>query len=125
MRGIQEAMTRSLHITSTSPSSPSHPSHPLLSRREMLRKSGMGFGSLALASLMRNSAPAAGISHDEVALRPLASRQPHFPAKAKHIIHLFMNGGPSHVDTFDPKPTLDKYNGKEIPNKLPTERKTG
>jgi hypothetical protein len=60
------------------------------------------------------------------ALNPLAPRVPHFPAKVKHVIHLFMNGGPSHVDTFDPKPSLAKYAGKPLPNtNLPTERKTG
>ena len=49
-----------------------------------------------------------------------------FPAKAKRVIHLFMNGGPSHVDTFDPKPSLQKYAGKELPTgNLQTERKTG
>src|SRR3990172_11491649 len=50
----------------------------------------------------------------------------HFTARAKHVIHLFMNGGPSHVDTFDPKPLLTKYHGKDLPQpNLPTERKTG
>ncbi|HMO85953.1 MAG TPA: DUF1501 domain-containing protein [Lacipirellulaceae bacterium] len=57
---------------------------------------------------------------------PLASRQPHFPARAKHVIHLFMNGGPSHLDTFDPKPLLAKYAGRDLPTpNLKTERKTG
>jgi hypothetical protein len=57
---------------------------------------------------------------------PLAPRKPHFPGKAQRVIHLFMNGGPSHVDTFDPKPLLDKYHGKPLPSpNLPTERKTG
>ena len=52
--------------------------------------------------------------------------QPHFPAKAKHVIHLFLNGGPSHVDTFDPKPALATYAGKDLPmENLRTERKTG
>ena len=59
-------------------------------------------------------------------MNPLAARPPHFPAKAKHVIHLFMNGGPSQVDTFDPKPALDKYAGKPLPTaNLRTERKTG
>jgi hypothetical protein len=49
----------------------------------------------------------------------------HYPVRAKHVIHLFMNGGPSHVDTFDPKPALAKYAGKELPVNLRTERKTG
>ncbi len=52
-------------------------------------------------------------------------RQPHFPVKAKHVIHLFMNGGPSQVDTFDPKPTLEKLAGQNLPISLKTERPTG
>jgi hypothetical protein len=57
---------------------------------------------------------------------PMAPKAPHFPAKAKHVVHLFMNGGPSHVDTFDPKPMLDKYHGKALPtSNLRTEGKTG
>src|SRR5213078_3194758 len=59
-------------------------------------------------------------------LNPLAPRAPHFPAKAKRIIHIFANGGPSHVDTFDPKPELARYAGKMLPRpNLGTERKTG
>ena len=62
----------------------------------------------------------------DMARAPLAPKQPQFPAKAKHVIFLFLNGGPSHVDTFDPKPMLTKYNGKPIPGgNLKTERKTG
>ena len=59
-------------------------------------------------------------------LNPLAPRAPHFTARAKQVVHLFMNGGPSHVDTFDPKPLLDRYHGKPLPRpNLRTERKTG
>ena len=57
---------------------------------------------------------------------PLAPRAPHFPAKAKHVIHIYLNGGPSQVDTFDPKPLLKKYEGKMLPQgNLSTERQTG
>ena len=56
---------------------------------------------------------------------PLAPKAPHFPGKAKRVIHFFLNGGPSHVDTFDPKPALAKYAGKPLPETLRTERKTG
>jgi hypothetical protein len=96
-----------------------------LTRRELLSRSGMGFASLGLAGLMASegllaSPPPAGVS-----LNPLAPRQPHFPGKAKRVIHLFMNGGPSHVDTFDPKPALQRYAGREIPINLRTERRTG
>ncbi|MFM8359930.1 MAG: DUF1501 domain-containing protein, partial [Verrucomicrobiota bacterium] len=54
-----------------------------------------------------------------------APRPPPFPARARHVIHIFANGGPSHVDTFDPKPALDRWHGREIPVKFATERKTG
>lgn len=93
----------------------------LLSRREALLRSGTGFGSLALAGLMSNE------SNAEVGkMDPLAPKQSHYPSKAKHVVHLFMNGGPSQVDTFDPKPMLDKYHGKPLPEtNLRTERKTG
>jgi len=93
----------------------------LISRREALLRSGTGFGSLALADLMIN------VSNAEVGkMDPLAPKQAHYPSKAKHVVHLFMNGGPSQVDTFDPKPMLDKYHGKPLPDtNLRTERKTG
>src|SRR5262249_56536640 len=56
----------------------------------------------------------------------MAPKSPHFPGRAKQVVHLFMNGGPSHVDTFDPKPMLAKYHGQNLPNpNLRTERKTG
>jgi hypothetical protein len=92
----------------------------LLTRRELLRRGGMGFGLLGLAGLLASKTPAASPE-----VTPLAPKKPHFPAKAKRVVHLFMNGGPSHVDTFDPKPLLDKYHGKPLPNtSLRTERKT-
>ena len=95
--------------------------HLALTRRELLARCGMGFGSLALGHLLGDAAPA-GIGGSN----PLAPRGSHFPAKAKHVIHLFMNGGPSHVDTFDPKPQLTKFAGKELPmGNLKTERPTG
>ncbi|MFT4548601.1 MAG: hypothetical protein ACI9MB_002554, partial [Verrucomicrobiales bacterium] len=79
----------------------------------------MGLGSLALSSLFSDQAAATPL------LNPLTPKQPHFPARAKRVIHLFMNGGPSQVDTFDPKPELTKYDGKKIPLDLRTERPTG
>src|SRR5207237_3078234 len=61
-----------------------------------------------------------------ISTSPLAPRNPHFPAKAKRVIHIFANGGPSHVDTFDPKPMLAKLHGKPLPmDNLKTERRTG
>ncbi|MEG7982436.1 DUF1501 domain-containing protein, partial [Listeria monocytogenes] len=59
------------------------------------------------------------------ATNPFGVRQSHFEPKAKRVIHFFMNGGPSQVDTFDPKPMLDKFDGKTLPNLLKTERPTG
>ena len=97
---------------------------PMLDRRELLRRTGMGFGALALAPLLASSMPTT-VAAEGMAANPLAPRLPHFRPRAKHVIHLFMNGGPSHVDTFDPKPELSRYGGKELPFHLPTERKTG
>ena len=98
-----------------------------ISRRELLRRTGTGLGMLGMAGILQDAGSL--VPHaaaDEGYGNPLAPRQPHFPAKAKHVIHLFMNGGPSHVDTFDPKPALEKYAGKELPmENLRTERKTG
>ena len=89
-------------------------------RREMLRQSCAGFGLLALHGLLGSEASAASMN-------PLAAKQPHFPAKAKRVIFLLMKGGPSQVDTFDPKPLLDRDHGKPPPFALPrvTFAKTG
>lgn len=93
----------------------------LISRREALTRTGTGFGALALAGLIADEAGAS----DEIT-DPMSPKKPHFESKAKHIVHLFMNGGPSQVDTFDPKPMLEKYHGKPLPDiNLRTERKTG
>ena len=80
----------------------------------------LGFALLTGAET-RAGASAAGVNLDT----PLAPRPPHFPAKAKRVIHIFANGGPSQVDTFDPKPELTKWHGKPLPLELKTERKTG
>jgi hypothetical protein len=99
----------------------------LLTRRQMLNKCGMGMGALMLGGLLQNAtASAASSSPSPALLNPLLPKAPHFGGKAKRVIHLFMNGGPSHVDTFDPKPSLAKYAGKALPvPNLRTERKTG
>jgi hypothetical protein len=96
----------------------------ILTRRELLARAGMGMASLGLAGLLASETDAAPLSADR-AVSPLAPRKPHFPGKAKRVIHLFMNGGPSHVDTFDPKPALTKWAGKPLPRNLRTERRTG
>ncbi|QDU26575.1 hypothetical protein ETAA8_16550 [Anatilimnocola aggregata] len=75
-----------------------------LSRRDLLAQTTYGVGMIGLASVLAG--------HSEASVTPLAARPPHFPARAKRIIHLWMNGGPSQVDTFDPKPALQKYAGQ-------------
>ena len=81
---------------------------------------GMGMGAVGLATLLSGVEAASG---SELATgNPLAPRSPHFPARAKHVIHLFMNGGPSQVDTFDPKPLLAKYDGKDAAARQPAHR---
>ncbi len=92
-----------------------------MTRRAMFCRIGGGFGALGLASVLAD-AGLAGRARVGVRGRrsagggrprdPLAPRPPHFPARAKRVIFLFMNGGPSHVDTFDPKPALEKYAGQ-------------
>jgi hypothetical protein len=100
--------------------------HLALTRREFLGRCGMGMGGLSLASVMGGIGGMLNARASESFASPLAPKQPHFPAKAKHVIHIFCNGGPSHVDTFDPKPSLAKYAGKNLPmENLRTERKTG
>jgi hypothetical protein len=81
---------------------------PPLSRRHLLRQTACGFGMMGLSSIL---AAEAG--------DPLGPKKPHFPAKAKRVIFLFMHGGPSHMDTFDPKPRLTKDHGKPLPFKRP------
>jgi len=98
-----------------------------LTRRDFLNRCGVGFGALGFATLagpnlFADSTPGVRpVNLDN----PLAPRPPHFAAKAKRVIHIFANGGPSQVDTFDPKPALTKYHGKPLPLDLKTERKTG
>jgi Protein of unknown function (DUF1501) len=101
--------------------------NPIFTRRDLLRRSGMGFASLGLAQLLQSEKLLqAQPSSPRTMTSPLAVRQPHFPGKAKRVIHLFMNGGPSHVDTFDPKPLLQRYAGQPLPTaNLRTERRTG
>jgi hypothetical protein len=78
------------------------------SRRDFLRLAGGGFGALAFSALLADESSASGND-------PLAPKTPHFPGKAKAVIFLFMEGGPSHLDTFDPKPELNKRAGQPLP----------
>src|SRR6478672_8789445 len=101
-----------------------------LTRREMLARMGTGLPLLGLASVLADSGLLAAASPAApgrpAALDPLAARPPQFPGRAKHVIHIYLNGGPSQVDTFDPKPLLKKYEGQTLPTgNLTTERKTG
>ena len=86
----------------------------MINRRNFLNKAGMGMGMLGLSML----------SAEETKHNPLKARSPHMRAKAKRVIHIFANGGASQVDTFDPKPMLEKYDGKNLPIHLKTERQT-
>jgi len=86
-----------------------------LSRREMLARTACGFGAVAMTALLAEENRAA----DLPATRdPFEARQPHFAAKAKNVIYLYMDGGPSQVDSFDPKPKLAEFNGKPFPMKM-------
>src|SRR4051812_36139880 len=96
------------------------------SRRELLTRSGVGMGLLGLTQLMGEAGLLTAHAKAADAVNPLAPKKAHFPAKAKRVIHIFANGGPSQVDTFDPKPALEKYAGKPLPTtNLRTERRTG
>ncbi len=90
------------------------PSPVFPSRRSFLRRAGGGFGLLALAGLLEQQGLLADEPAAERRFNPLAPRKPHFAAKAKSVIWLFMNGGPSQVDTWDYKPELAKRDGQEL-----------
>ena len=87
-----------------------------LTRRNVLRAAANGFGAVALEALLQRDLGAAV----KARVNPLAAKPQHFPAKAKSVIFLFMVGAPSHIDTFDPKPTLKKYEGKRLPESFGT-----
>ncbi|HSI35897.1 MAG: DUF1501 domain-containing protein [Phycisphaerae bacterium] len=99
------------------------------SRRDFLAKSGAGFGALAASYLLADSATARGDANEIAgmkgtqpgsALNPLAARQGHYPATAKSVIFIFLEGGPSHIDLFDPKPLLNELSGKPLPDSFGT-----
>ena len=96
----------------------------MLSRRELLQRSGLGIGLLGLATTLGQAGELDFA--EQTSPNPLAEKPTHFEPKAKQVVHLFMNGGPSHIDTFDYKPTLEKYHGQPMPDgNLRTERLTG
>ncbi len=93
---------------------------PPISRRQMLSRCANGFGAVALAALMGEKAYGSALTsgEDGGGADPMAARPTHFAAKAKNVIFLFMDGGPSQVDTFDPKPRLDREHGQAIRAKV-------
>ena len=94
-----------------------------INRRELLCRAGMGLGAIGMFDLLGLERQAALGS---TMANPLAPREPHFPARAERVIHIFLNGGVSHVDTFDPKPELTRRDGQLLPSpNLVTERLTG
>ncbi|MBT7972041.1 MAG: DUF1501 domain-containing protein, partial [Verrucomicrobia bacterium] len=86
-----------------------HPSS--LTRRELLNQSACGFGAVALSALLAENSSAEKADYNPT--DPLAPKKPHYAPKAKNVIFLYMDGGPSHVDTFDYKPLLKKFNGQD------------
>src|SRR5262245_58685888 len=84
-------------------------SRPTRTRREFIQDAFCGFGSLAMASMLLQDQARAGV------INPLAAKAPHIPAKAKSVFFLFMSGGPSHLETFDPKPLLNELHGQKRP----------
>jgi len=93
---------------------PTHPDLRFLTRRQFFSRCALGLGSIALASLLKEQELFGAAS--AASANPMASRPPHFPAKAKNIIYLFMAGGPSQLELFDYKPKLQELNGQPIPD---------
>ena len=87
---------------------------PFQSRRDFLFNGGLGFGALALGDIVTAESQAAG----QRSRNPLTPIPPHVPGTAKNVIFLFMQGGPSHLETFDYKPALQKYDGQLLPDSL-------
>jgi len=96
----------------------------MFDRRRMLQRSGLGFGMLALAGVLHDEGSLQA-SGDAVPGSSLAPRVPHYKPRAKRVIHLFANGGPSQVDTFDPKPMLTKFHGKTLDKHLLSDKRLG
>lgn len=96
----------------------------MYSRREAIERMGMGFGLLGLTNLLAEPSSVSAQQSIDTS-NPLQAKAPHFAPKAKRVVHFFLNGGPSHVDTFDPKPKLAEIAGQPLPTTYLTERKTG
>lgn len=89
-----------------------HPIQNVYSRRQLLSKVGMGLGAVGLGSLLADEVRSAGVT--DTSLNPMAERPPHYAPRAKHVIHIFLNGGNSGVDSFDPKPKLKSIEGQKL-----------
>src|SRR5437660_9260921 len=102
------------------PHDPRTPAHlpPARTRREFLFPAGGGLGCIALSWLLRRDAAWGDQDKPGGSPNPLAAKTPHFPARAKSVIFLFMVGGPSQIDLFDPKPDLEKWKGKPLPESV-------
>ena len=88
----------------------------ILTRRQFLNRFGMGFGALSLTSLVgMGLLPAPDAAGADLSFSPFLPKNPHFTPKAKRVLHIFASGAPSHIDTWDPKPALDRYDDKEMP----------
>lgn len=90
----------------------------MIDRRNWLRRAGCGFGSLAAAALLQDEVTSVAAA----ARNPLAPRSPHFPAKARSVIFLYMHGGASHIDSFDYRPELERRHGESLPDSVNTSR---
>ena len=106
MRSAEQEISRAARGNHSALRTP-HPAFPL-SRREMLQRMCGGFGMMSLAGLLG----------PQVLFGGATARQLHFAPKAKRVIFLFLNGGPSHIDTFDPKPALKEYEGQQPTGEL-------
>jgi hypothetical protein len=91
------------------------PENYFQTRRQFLRRFGMGMGALSLASLLGPELLLSNRAHAAEDLSSLTPKLPPLPAKAKHVVHIFAQGAPSHIDTFDPKPALARYDGQPLP----------
>src|SRR6516165_5815728 len=91
---------------------------PLLvrTRRHFFRDCGVGLGAMALGSLLGGETGAAELNRTVKSTNPLAPKKPHFTPKAKAVVFLFMAGGPSQFELFEPKPDLQKFHGQPIPD---------
>ena len=87
---------------------------PTRTRREFIQDAFCGFGSIALASILQQQQ----LRADDGVINPLAPKRPHRSPKAKAVIFLFMSGGPSHLETFDPKPLLNQLHGQSRPKEF-------